>query len=414
MKVLFTLGGLPHYYNSVLNRLNRIGDLEIVVVAPNEKGKTIGKGVHQKKEGIEFRLIQLDEYTTFYKKPFLKGFSALLKEEKPDVIVTIWPYILAFIFVPKLNIRVLSGKIKLLLKEIPFGVPKLKNAIGYYSNKNLRAENLEIPVSSNKFINIFKFGLLTFFRLIYYHYCKAYLNYIEEAFEILGSYGINKHSIFITYNSPDTEVLFKAKEEVDKSGLILPENKFRLIHVGRLVKWKRVDLLIKTTAQLKNKFPDVELVVIGEGPQINELKSMADSLNIKEKIKFIGSIYNPVLLGKYFKVSSVYVLAGMGGLSINEAMSFGKPIICSVCDGTEKKLVREGFNGLFFKEGDEADLYRKIDYLFSNPELIENMGKNSFKIIQDEVNIHTVISGYVRAFNYVSKNKFNLKYNRQR
>ena len=53
-------------------------------------------------------------------------------------------------------------------------------------------------------------------------------------------------------------------------------------------------------------------------------------------IKFEGSVYDPVRLGQYFLSSQIFVQPGMGGLAINEAMCFGKPIICSICDGTER------------------------------------------------------------------------------
>jgi glycosyltransferase involved in cell wall biosynthesis len=170
-----------------------------------------------------------------------------------------------------------------------------------------------------------------------------------------------------------------------------------------LVKWKRVDLLINVIAVLKNKFPRIELVVIGTGPEKTELENLAKSLKLENNIKFIGGVYKAKELGQYLSASSIYILAGMGGLSINDAMCFGKPVICSVCDGTEKKLVRNNYNGFIFKEGDLDDLASKIDYLFSNPEKITQMGLNSERIIKDEVNIHTVINGYVRAFEYIKE-----------
>jgi glycosyltransferase involved in cell wall biosynthesis len=106
-------------------------------------------------------------------------------------------------------------------------------------------------------------------------------------------------------------------------------------------------------------------------------------------------------LGKYFLASAVYVLAGMGGLSINDAMAFGRPIVCSVCDGTEKQLVYEGENGMYFKNGDGKDLTDKLRYLFKNPELVKKMGEHSTDIIKNKINIHTVIKGYLDAFTYV-------------
>jgi glycosyltransferase involved in cell wall biosynthesis len=84
-------------------------------------------------------------------------------------------------------------------------------------------------------------------------------------------------------------------------------------------------------------------------------------------------------------------------------MCFGKPVICSVCDGTEKKLVREDYNGKFFVNGDGEDLTRKIEYLLSNLQLIKDMGNNSLRIIQEEINLNTVVRGYTKAFEYVMR-----------
>jgi glycosyltransferase involved in cell wall biosynthesis len=89
----------------------------------------------------------------------------------------------------------------------------------------------------------------------------------------------------------------------------------------------------------------------------------------------------------------------MGGLSINEAMCFELPVVCSVCDGTEKHLVRDGWNGLFFREGDASDLTEKIRVLLASREMRERMGRNSLRIIRDEMNIHTVIRCYLQCFN---------------
>jgi len=93
----------------------------------------------------------------------------------------------------------------------------------------------------------------------------------------------------------------------------------------------------------------------------------------------------------------------MGGLSINEAMCYGLPVICSIGDGTEKMLVRDGVNGRYFRDGDEDDLIRKISDLLRDPALREKMGARSTRIIREEVNIHTVIDGYLRAFAWLRR-----------
>ena len=71
--------------------------------------------------------------------------------------------------------------------------------------------------------------------------------------------------------------------------------------------------------------------------------------------------------------SSIYVLAGMGGLSINDAMTYGMPVLCAVCDSTERDLVKEGKNGYFFKDGDADSLADRIREMFESPERCKEM-----------------------------------------
>jgi glycosyltransferase involved in cell wall biosynthesis len=115
-------------------------------------------------------------------------------------------------------------------------------------------------------------------------------------------------------------------------------------------------------------------------------------------VLFTGAIYDYKQIATHLTSSAVYVLAGMGGLSINDAMTFGLPVICSVCDGTERDLVIDGENGFFFKENDADDLAAKLTILFEEPERAVKMGEAAWKVIRDKVNLDTVSERYIHAF----------------
>ncbi len=405
MKVLFLFEGLPHYYNDILNRLNALSDTNVVVLIPGNDSKSIGKNVFQSEDGIKFKVIRTGEYTAWYGKSFLKDLKKIILSERPDIIIAGWPYIQGIFANPFLHRFIKKENIKLIEKSIPYLVPKYQEARKYYSTaENIISEDLVKPekVTLKEKINYF---LITQFRRYYLNKLDAHICYVEDAFEILESYGVEKSKIHIIYNSPDTDKIFASKQKISKEPSILPANPFRIIHVGRLVKWKKVHLLIPIIKKLKTNFEKIELIVIGNGPEEANLKKQAVDLGIEDHINFIGGVYDPETLGKYIESASIYVLAGVGGLSINEAMCYEKPIICSICDGTEKKLVRENFNGFFFKNDNEDDLYRKIKHLLEKPDLIETMGYNSLQLIQKEINVHTVINGYKKAFDYVATKK---------
>jgi glycosyltransferase involved in cell wall biosynthesis len=410
MKVLFMFGGLPHYYNLVLNRLNQVPGLEVVVVAPANQSKNVGAGVHQTLAGIDFKVHLLEEYQTVYGKTFFKNFGRLIRQEKPDVIVTIWPYVVGFVYNLPLLALIKSRGIRLILKEIPFKIPKYHDARQFYAEGGLINEDLKTNLNRNSFLFRLKYDVVTHVRKLYYNLMDAHVNYIEEAYDIIGSYGVDKRKIFITYNSPDTDIIYAAKERIKHAPAILPPNPHRLLHVGRLIKWKRVDMLIDVFSRLKIVYPDAELVIVGNGPEEVALKKQVQALGLDTSVRFTGAIYDIETLGRYFTAASVYVLAGLGGLSINEAMTFEKPVVCSACDGTEKKLVRERYNGRYFKEGDADSLYYVLNELLADPQQLLQMGKRSEEIIRKEVNIHTVIKGYIEAFNFVTQNKHHLTY----
>jgi glycosyltransferase involved in cell wall biosynthesis len=406
MKVLFLFGGLPHYYNAILNRLNALDNVEVQVVIPSEKGKTLGSGVFETEKNVHFRKFRLEEYSPLggLGKPYFKGLRQLIEEQKPNILVLSYPYSLSFAFDFSLRRYCKKHGIKTVIKEIPYQVPLYTESVSYYFNGKFVTEDLSDP-PKDTLANRIRYWTLAKVRKYYYQLADAHVNYIEDAYEILGSYGVAKEKIFITYNSPDTDEILSVRARIEQQPSILPSHPRRLIHVGRLVKWKKVHLLINVVKRLKANYPDVQLVVVGSGPEEENLKKQVAGLGLEKDIIFTGGIHDTATLGRYFLCSTLYVLAGVGGLSINDAMCFGKPVLCSVADGTEKMLVTNDYNGYFFENDNETDLYQKIAYLFAHPERIAEMSKNSEKIIREKINVHTVINGYVRAFEYVMRKR---------
>jgi glycosyltransferase involved in cell wall biosynthesis len=405
VKVFYITNALTHYYNLVLSKLNSEDDIELVCVAPKGNNSyLVGEGVNLTTEGINFKVIYLAEKRRFFLYSTLKGLSQAIASEKPDVVIVLNSNLTSFLFDISLRRVIKSLNIKLILSDHPFRLLSYQNAIKEITSTYKEFKSL--PQMVNKLINVFKIDKL--WRKIQLEIKKksfslpdAHVHYIEAS-GLLGSYGVPREKIFITRNSPDTDKLFKIKEKIENLPCILSTNPYRLVHVGRLVPWKRVDMLIRAFSTVKKQFPESELLIIGVGPEENRLKQITNKLKLGDSVVFFGGVYEQKLLGQYLMASTLYVLAGMGGISINDAMCFGLPILCSVCDGTEKFLVREGENGRYFKEGDMEDLSKKIIWFFDNLKLMSKMGSRSENIIRHEVNIHTVIQGYKDAFCYVT------------
>ena len=410
MKVIFMFSGLPHYYNLILSRLNNIEGLEIIVVIPKEKQKTtLGDGVHQTKEGINFKTYYLERYNAWYKF-FFKDFDKLVLEEKPDIIVTSFEYAYSFLTHFSLLKIMRRYDIKLVYKNIPFQIPYFEDAPQHH------AKLLGLAPADNLVLKKTKLLIGNSFTLIskkLYQKFDAIVNYIEEGKNIYNSYGVPLERMFTIYNSLDTEVIANIRDQLKQYPPILSSNPYRIFHIGRLVEWKRVDLLINAVNQLRKNYSNIELLVIGKGPLLEEYQQLVKTLGIEKHVIFLGAIYDDLEKARYFQACSLYVLAGMGGLSINEAMSYGLPVLCSVCDGTEKHLVYDTVNGKYFKNGSLEDLVFQLDNLLSDSKKLKEMGAKSLDIINNQINVHTVLDGYIAAFNYVTKDKYMIEYTKQ-
>lgn len=406
MKVLFTFGGMPHYLNAMLEKLQTKG-ADITVVSPRKGNATIGKGVKMVEEGA-YRHLNTQEKKMYYGKSGFPALPGIIADERPDIVVLGWPYFLQVFFQPSLRRALKRCGARLVIREIPFQTPPYGQIRDYFRQHPMYDEGMRLLSTGKAFY--LRQWLTARIRKYCYARVAGTLNYSTAAYDILPSYGVKREQIHVTYNSTDTEALWREKAAVLAAPALLPPSERRLLHIGRLVKWKRVDLLIEAFARTLTQYPDAELVIVGNGPELDNLKKQATALGLplrsKEEngvdgrgcVRFIGAVYDPKELGAYMNEATVYVLAGMGGLSINDAMTYALPVVCSVCDSTERDLVTDGRNGLFFRDGDADSLTEKILQLLASPQECRRMGQESERIIREQINIDTVSERYLKAF----------------
>lgn len=406
MKVLFTFGGMPHYLNAMLEKLQTKG-ANITVVSPQKGNATIGKGVKMVEEGA-YRHLNTQEKKMYYGKSGFPALPDIIADERPDIVVLGWPYFLQVFFQPSLRRALKRCDARLVIREIPFQTPPYGQIRDYFRQHPMYDEGMRLLSTGKAFY--LRQWLTARIRKYCYARVAGTLNYSTAAYDLLPSYGVKREQIHVTYNSTDTEALWREKAAVLAAPALLPPSERRLLHIGRLVKWKRVDLLIEAFARTLTQYPDAELVIVGNGPELDNLKKQAASLGLplrsKEEngvdgrgcVRFIGAVYDPKELGAYMNEATVYVLAGMGGLSINDAMTYALPVVCSVCDSTERDLVTDGRNGLFFRDGDADSLTEKILQLLASPQECRRMGQESERIIREQINIDTVCERYLKAF----------------
>ena len=398
MKVAFLFSGLPHYLIALLNNLVSAYGMEVHLILPLKTGMSLGEGVRQGDEQSNylFSVHYLEEFRGRLNKPYFRNLYGTLNGLSPEILVIGWPYILNFYFDTASRGLLKSKNISLVYREIPFMVAPRNKAISYYRKHPVINENLE--VDQPRGCKFYPWAVvLNQVRKRIYRLADATMVYASHGIAIHEGFGVPGEKIFLTYNSPDTASIEKIRLKLSGEG-VSAANPKRILHLGRLVKWKRVDLLIEAVAKLADRHRDIELCVIGAGPEEENLKALARKKLPEGVVRFTGSIYDPETLGREIMASGIYVLAGMGGLSINEAMAYGKPVICSRCDGTERDLVTDGINGYFFREGDADDLASKLELVLTDPGKVKALGDHSLRVIREKINLETVTRRFADCF----------------
>lgn len=156
----------------------------------------------------------------------------------------------------------------------------------------------------------------------------------------------------------------------------------KIVFVGVLYRLKGVHFLIEAFSRLQNKFPDWELLIIGDGPYRQELDKLIDNLKVKNVI-FTGRL-DAGMVKEKIKNSSILVLPSLSeglGRVLIEAALLRKALVGSNVDGIPD-IIHDGENGFLFKSGDVADLQDKLERLVKDENLIKVMGEKGRKIME--------------------------------
>lgn len=148
----------------------------------------------------------------------------------------------------------------------------------------------------------------------------------------------------------------------------LSKSRIRLLQVGRLIKSKNTDKSIYALRNLIDKGFDVELNIVGRGPELENLKRITNKLNVKDRVIFHGFINDKNILLKLYRKCDVFVLPSYSetfGIAYVEAMSQGLPII-GVKESGIDGYFKDGYIGFFIDEAEGNEISEAVCKILSD------------------------------------------------
>ncbi|RXS17549.1 N-acetyl-alpha-D-glucosaminyl L-malate synthase BshA [Staphylococcus saprophyticus] len=189
---------------------------------------------------------------------------------------------------------------------------------------------------------------------------------IETDKEIVPIYNFVREKEFPTkLNTPTSE-----DEQLKACYGIQPDEKV-LIHVSNFRSVKRIDTIIDTFARVHKAIPS-KLILLGDGPELMDMKEKARQLNLEDAVLFLGK---QNWVSQFYQISDLILLLSEKesfGLTLLEAMKSGVVPIGSTAGGI-KEVIKHEDTGYIVNVGDDEAASAYAIQLLTNPELYHEM-----------------------------------------
>ncbi|MEO8194621.1 MAG: glycosyltransferase [Gemmatimonadales bacterium] len=176
------------------------------------------------------------------------------------------------------------------------------------------------------------------------------------------------------------------------------EDPFELLFVGRLVRRKGVDVLLRAVSVLSGD-DRLHVRIVGGGPEKPALETLATQLGIGDRATFEG-VVDAATIDRFFAECDALVLPAIVtetgeteglGVVLIEAMGYGKPVIASAAGGIVD-IVNDGETGLLVPPGDPAALAKAIARAMDESEELERIAQRGTSFAEREFGWDTIVS----------------------
>jgi glycosyltransferase involved in cell wall biosynthesis len=154
---------------------------------------------------------------------------------------------------------------------------------------------------------------------------------------------------------------------------------YDIVLIARLAPVKRIEVLLHTTSIVREKYENIKVCIVGDGPCRGELEALADELGLNDNVDFAGFQRD---VAYYYNSARIFVLTsereGFPTVFL-EAMKCGLPCIVSNC-GDITDIAQDGSNSLVIQKYDDHEGFaRAIIRLLEDKELYRKLARNALE-----------------------------------
>jgi glycogen(starch) synthase len=169
----------------------------------------------------------------------------------------------------------------------------------------------------------------------------------------------------------------------------------RLLCLGRLVPAKGFELAVSALGSIAARYPNVRMVIAGDGPERAKLEQQVGQLGLNRMIEFIGWVEPHEVLSLIHTSTAVLMPSWREGLPTValQAGLMGRPIIASRVGGLPEVVLHQQ-TGLLVEKGDSGAIAAAITYLLDYPERAIKMGQQARQRVQEHFIWERCVAAY--------------------
>ncbi|MBO4251203.1 MAG: glycosyltransferase family 4 protein [Clostridia bacterium] len=198
----------------------------------------------------------------------------------------------------------------------------------------------------------------------------------------------------------------KKYEDVGK--LISSKRRASILWAGRFLDWKHPEAPLYVAKRLKDEGYDFSLDIIGSGELEQKIRQDIAKNGLETCVKILGTM-SPEKVRENMEQSEIFLFTsdkneGWGAV-LNESMNSGCAVVASRAIGSVPYLIKDGEDGLIYKDGNLKDLYQKVKFLLDNKEVRENLGVSAYQTLTETWNADVAAERFIKLIESIKEGK---------
>jgi glycosyltransferase involved in cell wall biosynthesis len=239
-------------------------------------------------------------------------------------------------------------------------------------------------------------------RLAMANRADALIFYGEEARLEFSRLGVPTKKIFVAPNGLDVETIASLARR--NSGL----PRANITYIGRLIREKRVDLLVRAYAEALPDLPaETRLVILGDGPEQEALREISVRSGVAHRLDFLGELVHDEEIARVFGATAVSVIPGHVGLGAIHSLAHGVPVLFADIEehGPEVEALVPERNSWSFRASDSGALARSLREVMAARTDREERGRQGQQDMLARFSINHMVDAFRQAVTYVAESR---------